>query len=136
MAFSSKLVRMGGVTDEAEYYRSVLDNLSGGFLSVDLDGRVVYGNPTAGRILHIPIGAVLGRLYEEALAPYPALCAVVRAALETGGAVRRAEVAVAHGDARLTIGYSTLQVRSPRGERLGVGLIFQDLTLAPAPKGA
>ena len=33
--------------DEAEYYRSILDNLSGGLLSVDLQGNVVYGNETA-----------------------------------------------------------------------------------------
>jgi PAS domain S-box-containing protein len=115
--------------NEAEYYRSVLDNLGGGFLSVDLEGRVVYGNPTAGRILHLPMTAVLGKPYAEALAPYPALCGVVRSALETLTTAHRAEVSILHGDAEIVIGYSTFQVRTPAGERLGVGVNFQDLTL-------
>lgn len=115
--------------DDAEYYRSILDNLSGGFLSVDPDGRVAYGNPTAGRILHVPMGAVLGKPYEQALAPYPALCEVIRAALETRKVVHRGEVSVLHGDTEMVIGYSTLQVLNGRGESLGVGIIFQDLTL-------
>lgn len=120
--------------DEAAYLRSILDNLSGGLLSLDLDGLVAYGNQTAGRILHIPIGAVLGRHYEAALAPYPALCAVLRDALVSGTAVVRAEVSAAHGDARMIIGYSTLQLKSPSGERLGVGIIFQDLTMVLGAK--
>ena len=115
--------------DEAEYYRSILDNLSGGFISVDLAGNVVYGNQTAGRILHIPMGAALGKPYEEALAPYPALRDVLRAALETHTIVHRAEVSAMHGDTEMIIGYSTLQVRSRQGDYLGVGIIFQDLTL-------
>ena len=117
------------VIEEAVYFRSILDNLSGGLLSLDLEGRVVYGNQTAGRILHIPVGAVLGKSYEEALAPYPALCAVLKDALVSQKAVVRAEVEATHGDARMVIGYSTLQLRSAAGERLGVGIIFQDLTM-------
>jgi PAS domain S-box-containing protein len=122
--------------EEADYFRSVLDNLSGGFLSVDLKGDIVYGNPTAGRILHIPIGAVLGRPFGEALAPYPALCEVIRGALETQRTVHRAEVSVMHADAEMTIGYSTLQVRNRRAEFLGIGIIFQDLTLVLKAKKA
>lgn len=122
--------------DEARYYRSVLDNLSGGFMSVDLEGSIVYGNPMAGRILHIPMPAVLGKPYAEALAAYPALCAVIRAALETHATVHRAEVSVAHGDAEIVIGYSTLQVVDPAGASLGVGITFQDLTLVLKAKVA
>ena len=122
------------VHDEAEYFRSILDNLSGGLLSVDLAGNVVYGNQTAGRILHIPMGAVLGKPYEQALAPYPALCEVLRAALATHKIVHRGEVSAKHGDAEMIIGYSTLLVRNGQGESLGIGIIFQDLTLVLRPK--
>lgn len=115
--------------DEADYYRSVLDNLTGGFLSVDRSGLVVYGNPTAGRILHIPMGAIAGKPYREALEPYPALCDVIAAALESHQVVHRAEISVLHRDAEMIIGYSTLLVRNRQGEDLGVGIIFQDLTL-------
>ncbi|MDE1976764.1 MAG: PAS domain-containing protein [Elusimicrobia bacterium] len=119
-----------------DYYRSVLDSLSGGFMGIDAQGRVAYGNATAGRILHVPIGAILGKPYLRALEPYPALCDIVKEALETGRIVRRGEVSVMHCDARMTIGYSTLQVRGPGGENLGVGIIFQDLSMVLARKAA
>lgn len=113
----------------AEYYQSILDNLTGGFLSVSLDGAVVYVNPTAGRILHLKdLAALIGKDYAAALAAFPALCQVVRDALATHQTVHRAEVSVLHGDAPLIIGYSTLQVKNRAGEYLGLGIIFQDLT--------
>jgi nitrogen fixation/metabolism regulation signal transduction histidine kinase len=119
----------------AEYYQSILDNLTGGFLSVSLDGVVVYINPTAGKILHIKdIGALIGKDYAAALGAFPALCEVVRAALETHQTVHRAEVSVLHGDAPLIIGYSTLQVKNRAGEYLGLGIIFQDLTFVQRKK--
>lgn len=124
------------MSGEAEYYRSVLDNLPGGFMSIDLSGRVVYGNSMAGRILHIPMPAVLGRPYDQALEPYPALREVIRGALDTQKAVLRAEVSVRHGDAEIVIGYSTLQVVNPQGQVLGMGIIFQDLTLVARRKTA
>ena len=113
----------------AEYFQSILDNLTGGFLSVSLEGIVVYMNPTAGKILHLTdIGALIGKNYTAALEKFPALCEVVRGTLETHKTVHRAEVSVLHGDAPLIIGYSTLQVKNRQGEYLGLGIIFQDLT--------
>ncbi|MDD5303935.1 MAG: PAS domain-containing protein [Elusimicrobia bacterium] len=121
--------------DQAEYYQSILDNLTGGFLSVSLDGLVVYVNPTAGRILHLPdLAALIGKDYAAALVGFPALCAVVRDALTTHKTVHRAEVSVLHGDAPLIIGYSTLQVKNRSGEYLGLGIIFQDLTFVQRKK--
>lgn len=119
----------------AEYYQSILDNLTGGFLSVSLDGVVVYVNPTAGKILHLrDLGALIGKDYTTALGAFPALCAVVRDALATHQTVHRAEVSVLHGDSPLTIGYSTLQVKNRAGEYLGLGIIFQDLTFVQRKK--
>lgn len=115
--------------DQREYFQSVLDNLPGGFLGVDLQGSVIYVNPMAGRILHFSdIPALLGKQYAGALSAFPALCDVVREALATHKTVYRAELSVLHGDAPLTIGYSTLQVKNKKSEYLGIGIIFQDLT--------
>jgi PAS domain S-box-containing protein len=124
------------VDDEAEYYRSILDNLTGGFISIDLSGKVVYGNPMAGRILHIPMPAVLGEPYDQVLTPYPALCEVIRHTLDAHRTVQRSEVSILHGDAEIIIGYSTMQVRNPQGTVLGMGIIFQDLTLVARQKAA
>ena len=119
----------------AEYYQSILDNLTGGFLSVSLEGVVVYINPTAGKILHLKdLGVLIGQDYAAALGAFPALCEVVRDALATHKTVHRAEVSVLHGDAPLIIGYSTLQVKNRAGEYLGLGIIFQDLTFVQRTK--
>ncbi len=123
------------MADQAEYYRSILDNLTGGLVSVDLEGTVAYINPMAGRILRLAGTAKLvGRKCSEVLAGFPSLCAVIEEALKTRKTVHRAEVSVKHGDAPLVIGYSTLQVRNPQGECLGIGLIFQDLTFISRKK--
>jgi nitrogen-specific signal transduction histidine kinase len=119
----------------AEYYQSILDNLTGGFLSVSLEGTVVYVNPTAGRILHFPdVNKLIGMEYHEALGDFPALVEVVRDVLSTHKTVQRAEVVVQHGDSPLTIGYSTLQVKNRRGDYLGLGIIFQDLSFKTLKK--
>ena len=121
--------------DETEYYQSVLDNLTGGFLSVNLEGVVVYINPMAGRILHLPdLGSLIGKTFALALGGFPALCEVVRDALATHKTVHRAEVSVLHADAPLIIGYSTLQVKNRKGEYLGIGIIFQNLTFVTPRK--
>lgn len=115
--------------DQAEYYQSILDNLTGGFLSVDLSGTVVYVNPTAGRILHFKdVGALIGQEYHRAFEKFPEIVKVVGDALKTHETVHRAEVTILHGDAPLVIGYSTLQVKNKSGDYLGLGMIFQDLT--------
>ena len=119
------------MSDDSEYYQSVLDNLTGGFLSVNLQGIVVYINPMAGRILRLPdIAPLLGKPFVAALASWPSLCAVIEDALETHKTVHRAEMTVMHAATPLVIGYSTLQVKNRKAEYLGIGIIFQDLTFA------
>ena len=122
------------MVDDAEYFRAILGHQGGGFISVDHAGIVVYGNPTAGRILHLPIGAVIGRRYDEALSAFAPVVEAIRAALERHETVHRGELRVAHGDAEMFIGYSTLHVRTPGGVYLGAGITFQDLTLVLARK--
>jgi nitrogen fixation/metabolism regulation signal transduction histidine kinase len=115
--------------DEADYFRAVLDNLTGGFLSVDLGGKLVYANGMAARILHLPfLETLMGKPYGEALSAFPDLCRVIADALEKQRTVHRAEFSIDHADTPMIIGYSSLQVKSRAGEHLGVGLIFQDLT--------
>jgi hypothetical protein len=41
-----------------------------------------------------------------------------------------------HGDTEIVIGYSTLKVINREGRLLGVGIIFQDLTLVARQRAA
>ncbi len=119
----------------AEYYKGILDNLTGGLVSVDLNGRIVYVNPMAGKILHIAdVSKLIGNSFESALGEYPALCQVISETVKTHQTVRRAEVSILHGNTPLIIGYSTLQIKNRKNDVLGIAVVFQDITFVTPAK--
>jgi nitrogen fixation/metabolism regulation signal transduction histidine kinase len=119
----------------AEYYQCILDNLTGGLISVDMTGRIVYVNPMAGKILHWDeAGKSVGGGYKKAFEGFPALTGVIREALETGRTVRRSEISVLHAGVPLIIGYSTMHVKNHEGKDLGVTVIFQDISFSGGKK--
>ncbi len=120
-----------------EYFQCILDNLTGGLISVDLSGTVVYLNPTAGKILRWDEAhKCLDCNYEKAFGSFPALKAVIKETLETGKTVRRAEISIMHANVPLIIGYSTMRVLNREGAQLGVTVIFQDISFVGGGKKA
>ncbi|MBI5743923.1 MAG: PAS domain-containing protein [Elusimicrobia bacterium] len=112
-----------------EYYRCILDNLTGGLVSVDLKGKVVYLNPMAGKILRMESDVCcVDMAYQKAFDAFPALRDVIKETIETGKCVRRAEISILHANTPLVIGYSTMLVKNPQGGELGVTVIFQDIS--------
>ena len=112
-----------------EYYQCILDNLTGGLISVDLKGKVVYLNPMAGKILRMePLTCCRDMRYDEAFSDFPALTGVIKETIETGKCVRRAEISIMHANTPLIIGYSTMLVKNHEGSELGVTVIFQDIS--------
>ena len=112
-----------------EYYQCILDNLTGGLISVDMSGRVVYLNPMAGKILRMPAETCCtDKVYTETFEGFPALIGVIKETLETAKCVRRAEISVMHANTPLVIGYSTMLVKNHDGVELGVTVIFQDIS--------
>lgn len=123
------------VTNIQEYYQCVLDNLTGGLISVDMDGKVVYINPTARQLLHIEhISACLDKKYDSAFENFPALKDVIHETIESGKTVGRAEITIMHAGTPLIIGYSTMHVRRADGKEMGVTIIFQDISFVGARK--
>lgn len=112
-----------------EYYQCILDNLTGGLVSVDLKGKVVYLNPMAGKILRLEADTCCSEMqYERAFEAFPALKGVIRETIETGKCVRRAEISIMHANTPLIIGYSTMLVKNHDGVELGITVIFQDIS--------
>ena len=112
-----------------EYYHCILDNLTGGLVSVDMAGKVVYINPMAGKILHMDHEHCCQDLnYAKAFADFPALKDVIAETLKTLHCVRRAEISIMHANTPLIIGYSTMLVKNHEGRDLGVTVLFQDIS--------
>ena len=112
-----------------EYYQCILDNLTGGLISVDMKGQVVYVNPMAGKILHMPGEACCSeKSYEDMFGDFPALRGVIKETLDTGKCVRRSEISILHANTPLIIGYSTMLVKNHEGVELGVTVLFQDIS--------
>ena len=112
-----------------EYYQCILDNLTGGLISVDLKGKVVYLNPMAGKILRMDSEACCRDMqYDDIFSDFPALRGVIKETIETGKCVRRAEISIMHANTPLIIGYSTMLVKNHEGVELGVTVIFQDIS--------
>ncbi len=118
-----------------EYYRGILDNLTGGLVSVDMNGSIVYMNPMSGRILRLTdISLFKGVHFEKALAGFPSLCGVINETLKTKNTVRRSEISILHANTPLIIGYSTLLIKDNAGGVMGIAVIFQDITFAAVKK--
>ena len=112
-----------------EYYQCILDHLTGGLISIDLTGKVVYLNPMAGKILRMDSENCCRDVqYDEAFCDFPALMSVIKETLETGRCVRRAEISIMHANTPLIIGYSTMLVKNHEGKELGITVIFQDIS--------
>lgn len=119
----------------AEYFQGILDNLTGGMISIDTEEKVVYINPMAGKILHISDSKkLLGLKYDIAFEGFPALKEVIEETLKTGKLVRRSEITIMHASVPLIIGYSTFLVKDVSGKMLGVAVTFQDITFISASK--
>ena len=121
--------------DNEEYFKGILDNLTGGLVSMDEEGIIVYVNPMAGKILHITDTAkLIGYHFERVLAAYPALCNVMAETVKTHKTMRRSEISILHGNTPLIIGYSTLQIKNHEGNFMGIAVIFQDITFVSQKK--
>lgn len=112
-----------------QYFEAILNNLSGGLISVDLGGNLVYANPMAYKILHLESDpSFIGKNYSKVFLDFEALVGVIGETMKTGAVKRRAEIRIMHANTPLIIGYSTIMVKDEKGENMGVAVIFQDIS--------
>ncbi len=112
---------------------SILENLSGGFLAVDLHGRVILCNPAARRILSLPAEVKLNTPVEQTLVHVPRLADALLDTLASKKTARRQELVWSLRGEDRVIGYSTILIQDTRGEMTGAGVTFQDITPAKRP---
>lgn len=109
------------------YNASILDNLTGGFLAVDLRGRVMICNPAARRILELRED-ISGSPAEQALKEVGGIAGILMQTLADRQTVKRREWLWSHGKEPRVLGYSTILIQDTQGNMTGAGITFQDIT--------
>jgi len=114
---------------EEIFYKAILDNLTGGLISIDTEGIVVYINHMAGQILRLKEKDCLNKNYKISFSNFPELLTIIERIIKTGKTARRQEMKILHADMPLKIGYSTMLVKDS-DRVLGYSIIFQDISFA------
>ncbi|HOW27397.1 MAG TPA: GAF domain-containing protein [Elusimicrobiota bacterium] len=112
-----------------DYQINILENLPGGFIGMDVKGRITHCNTRATEILGIFRDTCVGHHFKHCLTTIPVLMGALEKALEENkGVIRQSGDVLLPWKGRCTLGYSTLIIRDRRGETQGIGIIFQDIT--------
>ncbi len=110
------------------YTNSVINSLTGGFISTDLKGNVTRCNNAACRILGVSLEDVINKPLLKALPNYPAFAAILEVTQKHQTSVTRQEIGLQKPDgSTMIVGYSTFLIRDDN-QLHGAAIIFQDLT--------
>ncbi len=106
---------------------STINNLSGGFIGVDLAGKVIFFNPKAKEIFEVG-DEYLNRNVMDLIKLCPEVVSVIGDVLKQDKIVRRQEFRHTVNGKEKLIGYSSMNIKGVEGENIGAGMIFQDIT--------
>ncbi|MCM2267910.1 MAG: GAF domain-containing protein [Elusimicrobiales bacterium] len=106
---------------------STINNLSGGFIGSDMEGKVIFFNPKASEIFEVG-QEYLNRPVVELFQLCPDIVSAIGDVLKQGKTVRRQEFSCAVGGKKKVIGYSSINIKGVDGKIIGAGIIFQDIT--------
>lgn len=107
---------------------SILENLGGGFIAVDTHGRLMLCNPAAKKLLELPDDLPMGQPVDQSLAVIPEMGEVLLDTLVKKETVKRQDLWWKRRGEPRVLGYSTLLIQDPRGQVVGAGITFQDIT--------
>jgi GAF domain-containing protein len=124
-----RCLRMESAVDRiTSHNASILENLSGGFVAMDMRGRLMLCNPAARRMLALSGAVPPGAPAEEVLRHVPLLVEILTETLSTRQVVKRREFQWKFQGETKILGYSTLLIQDPQGNLSGAGVTFQDIT--------
>ncbi len=106
---------------------STINNLSGGFIGADLEGKVIFFNPKASEIFEVG-PEYLNKPVVEMLQLCPEVVGAIGDVLKQGKTVRRQEFNCTVNGKKKVIGYSSINIKGLDGKVIGAGVIFQDIT--------
>ncbi|MDP3541586.1 MAG: GAF domain-containing protein [Elusimicrobiota bacterium] len=107
---------------------SILENLGGGFVAVDIHGRVMLCNPAAKKILGLPEDTPMNQPVDATLMMIPEMAEILMDTLVKKETVKRQDLWWKSKGQNRALGYSTLLIQDPHGQVVGAGVTFQDIT--------
>lgn len=115
--------------DNPRFLDVAVKHLPGGLILVDLHGRIQAINQTAESLLGLSGPIPQGTPCEEALAAHPKIVNVLKITCANLSGANRQELATVRADGeKMVLGYGTLILKDPKGEPIGAGMTFQDIT--------
>ncbi len=105
----------------------VLQCVSNGVITFDVDGRITTVNRAAAEMLGIDRSASVGRSCRDVI-PSDPLCSLIGEALESHLPSRRMEVRIVRDGSPMWLGFNTALLTDRQGKGLGVILSFSNLT--------
>ena len=106
--------------------QSVVENLSGGLITMDAAGILTILNPAASRLMNVPTAGV-GQAAKDVLKDYPWFYDILQKTFKEKTAVSRQEVNVPLQGQDSRVGYTTILITDPQKNLMGSGIIFQQL---------
>lgn len=110
--------------------QSVLENLTGGLIAMDVTGKIIIFNPSAMRLLGIEGAEPLGRPASDVLQASRWFVETLQKTLSEKNTVSRQEVKLPLKGEESRVGYSTILISDPQKNLMGSGIIFQQLPKA------
>ena len=107
---------------------SIIENLGGGFIAVDMHGRMILCNPAAKRILQLNSEVKLNQPVDQILIHAGQLADILLDTLASRKTVKRQDLDWTFKGQTRRLGYSTILIQDPQGELAGAGVTFQDIT--------
>jgi PAS domain S-box-containing protein len=121
--------RFEELQDLKSYTDSILRSLTGGIVTVDLDGRIVTLNPAAELLCGCFAGEVSGRYCTDVFARTPEVGEIIMETLATRAGVAGVPVALRRRNgSAVEVEFSAAPLRAGEGKDLGVVGMFLDLT--------
>ncbi|MHC4341750.1 MAG: PAS domain-containing protein, partial [Planctomycetota bacterium] len=117
------------IRDLERYTENIIQNMNSALLVVDMEGRITFCNPPAGRILGEDAGALRGRAVWHWFNGKDGEESLLAQTLGGGASFKGAERIITRNDGTpVPIGISCSPFFDAAGDKIGAVAIFQDLT--------
>jgi GAF domain-containing protein len=122
------LLLLAQVQQKEVLLQSLLDNMSGGLIAIDLASAVTIVNPASIRLLHLDAIIKPGQPADAVLRDYPWILQLLKETIQSHKTVSRQEIQLPIQNQPQRIGYTTILIADHKQDVLGSGIIFQKLS--------